>query len=357
MVSERRFPVLLPLLLAGLAACALALLGALWAPEAALSGWLAAYVFWSAVPVGALGLLMMMRLIPGAWADELSLPAEACMLLAPLAVAAVLPVLLGMDMLYPWTAGVEAKGMRPLYLTSWFFILRTASFWAVVGLLLALLLLRRAWSTPVASGGLILFVLFGTTMAVDWLMSLEPDFHSSGFGLYVLSIQLTLALAVLIPVRLLRSAPPGRPAVLGGLLLTAILLWVYFAFMQYFIIWSGNLPPGVQWYATRATPVWNGAAQASAALQLLPALLLLFPLVRQSRVWLLVLCALVLAGKALEILWLVLPATDSGGMMAPFAFLLAWLGLGALSLAGLVLALPLARRLRQVAGQALEAAP
>ncbi|HWL69539.1 MAG TPA: hypothetical protein VNS22_14290 [Geminicoccus sp.] len=340
---------------AGAAACLLALLLVLWSPRQALGGWLSAFLFWTSVPIGALVLVMMMRLIPGKWTEELAPTAEAAMLLLPLGVAAVLPVLLGMHVLYDWTQGVEPKGMRAVYLTPWFFVLRTALFWAGCLVLAALLMLRRSWSTPLSCAGLILFVLAGTTMAVDWLMSLEPDFHSSGYGLYVVSIQMTIGLAALMVARLL-AGPVDRPGVLGGLLLTALLLWAYFSFMQYFIIWSGNLPQGVRWYETRTGGGWTVLLQALTALHLLPTVLLLFTPVRRSRGWLLVLGLLVLAGKAMECLWLVLPALGPAGALGFLAAVLGLLGLGLLSAAGAVAAGAMARRLRPVDDDVREAA-
>jgi hypothetical protein len=344
------------LLLSGAIACGLALLLVAWQPKAALGGWLVAYVFTSAIPIGSLGLLMMMRLIPGAWGGELAPLAEGAVLLSAVAMVAALPMLLGLSVLYPWTAGVEPHGMRPIYLTSWFFVLRTALFWASVVVLAMLLLARQSWSTPVAAAGLILFVLLDTTVAVDWLMSLEPDFHSSGFGLYVLSIQMTVALCALTVGRLLAGPPPERTGILGGLLLTALLLWTYLTFMQYFIIWSGNLPQGVRWYEARATSGWILVAQLVGLSQLLPTFLLLFPPVRHSPIWLLALCFLVLIGKALEISWLVLPATASGSLLAPLAAFLALIGLGLLFLAGARVARPLTRRLAGSRAQPGEAA-
>ena len=339
--------------LVGSVACLLALLLVLWSPRQALGGWLVASLFWTSVPIGSLVLVMMMRLIPGKWIEELSPTAEAAMLLLPLCVVAVLPVLLGMHALYNWTEGVEPRGIRAVYLTPWFFVLRTGLFWAGCLLLAALLMVRRSWSTPVSCAGLIVFLLAGTTMAVDWLMSLEPDFHSSGYGLYVVSIQMTIALSALTVARLL-AGPVDRPGVLGGLLLTALLLWAYFSFMQYFIIWSGNLPQGVRWYVTRSGGAWTVLLQSYSALHLLAATLLLFPPVRHSRIWLLVLGMLVLIGKALECLWLVLPPLGPANGLPFLAAIVAMIGLGLLLLAGAKAVVPLARRLRPVDGQLQE---
>ena len=70
------------------------------------------------------------------------------------------------------------------------------------------------------------------------------------------------ALAVLI---LLGLPHLADPSLLGKLLMTALLFWAYFSFMQYFIFWSGNLVPGVKWYAMRGHGIWAIAEYAMAA--------------------------------------------------------------------------------------------
>ncbi|MDW6023548.1 hypothetical protein SAZ10_17500 [Mesorhizobium sp. BAC0120] len=326
--------------LAGAMGIALALFLSYAAPGA-LGGWLAAFFFWSSLPIGALCLAAMMGLIPGVWRAELQAQAGAALLLLPLAALSVIPVLVGLAGLYSWASAPGSEGFRGIYLSPLFFIGRTVIFFAATGAI-ALLLLLRPRSTAIAAAGLIVFVLLDTTIAVDWLMSLEPDFHSSGFGLYVLSIQATIALAFLILSSLFAGNPGARTEVLGGLLLTALLLWAYLAFMQYVISWSDNLPASVSWYQQRGRGVWSLFEYAIAMLGLAPLLLLLFPPVRCSRTWLIALCFAVLAGKALEAVWLVLPVAAGRPGLTAAATLLAFAGIGALNLA----AFPTSMRLR-----------
>ncbi|MGF7163332.1 hypothetical protein FHS85_004995 [Rhodoligotrophos appendicifer] len=290
--------------------CALlfALVLMLVSPKAAVAGWLSGFVLVGSIPMGGLVLTMMIRLIPGAWAADLAPDAEATLLSLPLAFLAALPLLWGLHALYPWAQAAPQKAFQAIYLTPLFFALRTVAFFLVTIALAYLLVSRRDWSVPLASGGLIAIVLIDTLIVTDWLMSLEPNFHSSGFGLYILSIQVTIALASLILFRLAQGRPPARTGILGALLLTAILVWAYLAFMQYFILWSGNLPDGVLWYQSRNEGIWTVTAYAIAILQLGPGFLLLFPPIRAGRWWVLMLAGSVLVSKCLEIAWLVFPA-------------------------------------------------
>jgi hypothetical protein len=321
---------------AGAILSAACLIAAALRPELGLRAWLAGAFFWSAIPIGAIGLLMMVRLIPGVWANELAAPLEALTALLLLSALAFAPILIGTGALYPWAGAPGDGAFRHVYLTTWFFDLRAIIFFGTLLALAFLLQFRRRWSTPVACMGLIAYTLLGTAVAVDWLLSLDPKFHSSGFGLYVLSIAMTAALAAAIAIAIVSGASLERPGVLGGLMLTALLIWAYLSFMQYFITWSDNLPPGAAWYQRRGVGLWGIAEYVIGALGLAPLGLLLAPAVRRGRPWLLGISAAVLVGKALEAAWLVLPgAPDPGWALALFS-VAAFAGIGLLGVAALL---------------------
>jgi hypothetical protein len=266
---------------------------------------------------------MMAILVPGRWRDEIIAPAEALMVLMPLLGIGVLPILIGVGALYPWA------GETGVYLSTGFFVIRSIVLVAILIGLGGMLMLRPAWALPLSAGGLILFVLLDTTLAVDWLMSLEPDFHSSGFGLYILAIQADVALSVVVLMRL--RIPDAQPGLLGALMLTALLVWNYLAFMQYLISWSDNLPEPVAWYRNRGTGVWSVAEYTIGALHLIPLILLFLTSVRTSRRWLRAIAGAVLPGNAIEVAWLVFPATETEAWLGAAVELLALVVLVALS--------------------------
>lgn len=318
--------------LAGAILCCLAFAIALFSPAAALTGWLAAFAFASSLPLGALCLAMMMRIIPGGWREELGSTVEASMLLLPLAFAASLPVLIGQSWIYEWARGASLQGAKAIYLTPAFFSLRSLVILTGACLLGWRLLVQADRSIALAAVGLIVFVVAHGLLSVDWLMSLDTEFHSSGFGLYILSGQTLAALSMLI---LLRLAAGGRSrtGLLGALLMTAILFWAYLAFMQYFIIWSGNLTQGVVWFQERGKGPWAFVEQLMMVFHLLPLFLLFFPPIRSSRAWLITLSTAVLVGKSLEYAWLTLPTLTGDVALGVFAYLVSLLGLALLGLA------------------------
>lgn len=315
--------------LLGLLLCVLALLAVLIDARAALAGWLAALVLVSSVPLGALCLLMMVRIIPGSWRMELMEPCRVAVALAPALVLVALPVVIGMPWLFAWFDG-GLGGFKGIYLAPVFYGVRVLAI-LIGAAALGVALLSTA-SYRLAIVGLIAFVLLHGLLAVDLVLSLTPDYHSSGFGLYLLGVQALTALAV---VTLWGLPGASDPSLYGKLMMTGLLFWAYFSFMQYFILWSGNLVPGAKWFAIRAHGIWAGAEYLIAALRLLPGLLLFFPPIRASRSWLQRLSIATLVGTAIEAAWLVLPSAGASPSIGLSAYLLA--------VAGLVLLAPSAR--------------
>jgi hypothetical protein len=316
--------------LVGAGVCLLVLAAAWFDPQAAMRAWLASAVFWSSIPIAGLMLVMMMRLIPGVWDVEMLVATEAAILLMPLAAIVFVPVLIGIPALYAWVGQLQDSAFRAVYLTPSFFIMRTILWFALLLIVAILLIVRRSWSAPVSCIGLILFTLGGTVVATDWLMSLDPDFRSSGFGLYVLSIQATIAVAAIDIVVFATAGDRIRsPAIPGGLLLTAVLLCAYLSYMQYVVIWSSDYPPLVHWYIERSSGFWGAILWAIALLHAAAtALLVLTPVLRNRRL-LVAISVGILVGKALECAWLVLPAGDAPPTAgACILFLLAVAALG-----------------------------
>lgn len=333
--------------IAGGLTCLLVLAVSWFDPVSAMRAWLSAAFFWTSVPMASLMLLMMMRLIPGAWNIEMMIATEAACLLAPVAALAFVPVLIGLHILYPWAGQEQETAFRAVYLSTAFFVGRTVLWFTILFGLTALLIRRRTWSVPVSCVGLIVFTLGATVVTTDWLMTLDPDFRSSGFGLYAMSVQACIAMAGIFIVAQVSSGDRIRsPAILGGLLLTAVLLWAYFSYMQYVVIWSSDFPPLVNWYLERAKGFWGGLLWIFALVHaLVAALLILPPILRRARI-LLILAYALLGGKVLECAWLVLPARGrEASLLACGLFIAAVAGLGAI----FVVAWSVALRLRVVA--------
>jgi hypothetical protein len=318
----------------GALVCAAVLLGALRWPQAALTGWLAGATALACIPAGALVLTMMMRLIPGAWGEALRLSCEAAILLTPLAALAFVPVVLGLGGVYPWMHRAPASAFAANWLSPLGYVARTGLWFAVTGALGWAMIARRRTKVA-AAAGLVAIPVLAHFVAVDWLMSRDPAFASSAFGLQVLSIMATAAFCAVVLSRHAAGARPFRCGVIGALLLTLLLIWAYLDFMAYLTVWSGNLPDSVGWYQARAQGGWGAEIWLMGLLGGVPLLLLLFATVRKSPRRLAVLCGAVLLSKAVEVVWLAVP---------PLGFAGALFGVAAVGGVGLLVAglLPLA---------------
>ena len=107
--------------------------------------------------------------------------------------------------------------------------------------------------------GLILYAFTISFAAIDWIMSMDPTWISTIYGLLILIGQLLSALcfAVVIERILFRYKPMSellKPEYVhdhGKLMLAFIMVWAYFSFSQWLIIWAGNLPEEITWYMRR----------------------------------------------------------------------------------------------------------
>lgn len=226
------------------------------------------------------------------------------------------------------------------YLNPSFFVTRAAVYfalWSLLALLLNWLSLKQDRTADSKFGkqmrmlsgpGLGLFVITVTFAAIDWVMSLDPSWSSTIFGLiFVASWTMSaLAFTILAMAWLSQREPMNtvvRPAHfhdLGNLTLTLVMLWTYFAFSQYLIIWSGNLPEETTWYVTRKHGGWGAIALGIALLQFaFPFLILLSRAAKKSARKLALLALLILAMRALDVIWLIEPTFN------PEHFHLSWM--------------------------------
>src|SRR5438445_3092614 len=253
---QRRF------LLAGAAGAAVSLVGLVPTPRQFLQSYLMAYMLCLGVTLGCLALGMVHQLSGGAWGVVLRRSIGAASRVLPVMTAMFLPIVVGARHLYIWThadvvAADEALQHKQLYLNTPFWIVRAILYFAVWN---ALSYVLNRWSAEqdrtadpriarkmqlVSAGGLVAYGVTITFASFDWLMSLEPRWYSTIYGVLVMGGQGLSALAFLIAVLvwLSRRPPLDRIVVpahfhdLGNLLLAFVMLWAYFSFSQYPIIW------------------------------------------------------------------------------------------------------------------------
>jgi hypothetical protein len=308
----------------------------LLAPKAAAGGWLAAFLFWSGIPLGSLLALLIHAATGGRWGVRFGAEFVTAAAAIPLMALLSVPILAALPGFYPWVfghGGAEADVHR-WYLNAPFFIGRTAL--GFVGWsALAWVMPRLTGPAATIAGGLGL-IFYGVAVSLigyDWVLSLQPPFVSSSFGATLAFAQLASALAWTAIV----ARDDGDPAFadLGGLMLAALLGLTYVNFMALLIVWYGDLPERVHWFVTRTQTPWTALAVAAFLLgSVVPVLSLFLGRWRRSPRALRVIGAVALVGIALFDAVLVAPAF---GPLAIAAAAIAAIAIGALLVAFLAM--------------------
>jgi hypothetical protein len=293
-----------------------------------LAAYLVAWVSIGAIPLGALGILMTSYLVRRAWTEGLHSILVAATSVIPVVAILFVPVLIAVRELYPSASSEhELPAFKAVYLAPWFFVLRTAIYFAVLWLLA--LWQRVAWNdsdrmTRSASVGLIIYALLISFAGIDWIESLEPEFHSSIYGLLYLCFTLLNGAAFGTGMGLVSGRRIGATKGYSALLLSIILLWAYLHAMQYIVIWAGNIPDEAVWYLKRSSGGWQFVLAFLALGQFVfPFFALLSARVRSDRSWLLFLCGLTLLMRCWEASILILPAIPRIGPTTVSLMLLA----------------------------------
>jgi len=260
-------------------------------PTIFFRGYLISFVDWLTVCLGAMAILMIRHLTGGGWGMVIRRVLGAAMRTLPLMAVLFLPIaLLAVPRLYPWAMAPDRIQDPRIgehlanngfvisgYLNRSGFILRGAIYFAIWYLMVFLL---TRWSkqqdAPPASDnnnrfkavsgpGLIMLAFTLSFAAIDWVMSLDPSWISTIYGLLVVAGSLLsgLAFAVVVERILFRYKPMSfllRPSFVhdhGKFMLTFVMVWAYFSFSQWLIIWSGNLPEEITWYIRRLNGGWG----------------------------------------------------------------------------------------------------
>jgi hypothetical protein len=345
-----------PLLIAGGLGLAVSAIGWLVNPTQFFQSYLMAYMLWLGVTLGCLAIGMMHQLSGGAWGVVIRRPIGAAARTLPLMTLLFVPVLLGMGHLYIWThadvvAHDEMLQAKHAYLNVPFFIVRAAIYffaWNAISYFL------NAWSLEqdrtadprialkmqrLSAGGLVVYALTMTFASFDWLMALEPHWYSTIYGALILMGQALSGMGFLIIVLVwLSNRPPLDRIVvkahfhdLGNLTLAFVMLWAYFAFSQYLIIWAGNLPNEILWYASRLKTGWRFIGVALILFHFaVPFVFLLSRNVKREGRLIVRLAIAILLARLLDLFWLIAPEFHTTGIVVSWLDILLPLAVGAL---------------------------
>jgi len=242
------------------------------------------YLYFLSMALGALFFVLVQFATRAGWSVVVRRFAENYAATLPLFALLFLPMLTGFHSLFHHWTGEEYKAdpliaAKSAYLNVPFFVVRGFIYvliWSIIGVYYyrnsvrqdetgdkSITVKLQKSSYP----SIALFALSISFCAFDWIMSLDPHWYTTMFGVYYFAGSIMVVYALLL---LTTLAVRGRTKMshyvtvehihdLGKLLFGFNVFWTYIAFSQYFLIWYGNIPEETLFYAKRSLADYGGA--------------------------------------------------------------------------------------------------
>lgn len=324
----------IPALAIGILGIIGAAIGYFTAPQEFFRAWLPAFVYWFLIAAGSVGVLMLQYVTGGEWGILIRRPLGAAARTIPLFILFALPIALGLDHIYVWAnesvvAHDSLLQKKQLWLNETGWLIRSLIYvgllalWAWRVRILSLRfyedrspyveLSRRKWS----AAGLLVFVMTLTFAGIDWVMSLEPKWYSSMFGIaFLVGAGLSAFAFVTFFLTLLSNNKamedvlrPTHFRDLGNLMLAFTMLWAYTNFSQFLLIWYGNIKEETPYYITRMHGGWGVMAAILILFHFfLPFFMLLMRAIKDRPQTIAVVTVIILIMRFVDIYWLTGPA-------------------------------------------------
>jgi len=296
--------------------------------------YLPAYIFWFSIVAGALGVLMLQYTTGGEWGILLRRPLGAAARTVIWMALFFVPIAIGVPYIYPWAdpayvAHEPTVQLKLGYLNWEWFVIRAAIYFALWTLwawrirVLSLRfyedrspytdLSRRRW----AGSGLPMIVLSLTFAGIDWMMSTEPKWYSTMYGInFIFSAGLAAFAFCTFFLSRLATTPAMADIVkplhfrdLGNLMLAFVMLWAYTAFSEFLLIWYGNIKEEIPHYLRRQEGAWGAVAIALIVLHFfLPFFMLLIRDIKDRPGTIGIVAVIILVMRYVGTLWKVAPS-------------------------------------------------
>lgn len=330
----------------GLVGC---VIGAFLQLDTFLKGYLIAYMFWTGLSLGCLGLLMVQYLSGGLWGLVIRRFLESGAKVLPMMFLLFLPILIFRTHLYEWMVVPVEK--NHWYLNTPWWIIRFVLYFAIWIVLMQRLTkwgtrLDSPWNVyprfqALSGAGCVLLSLTVSFAAVDWVMSLDPHWGSTIYGLIFFVGQglSALCFSIIMLTVVTRYEPyadvvkPMQFHDIGKLTLAFVMLFAYFSFSQWLIIWSGNLPEEISWYLQRIRGYWGYIILAVVLFHFaLPFCLLLSRDLKRAGRRLLPVALLLMCMRLVDLYWYTIPNFKEVSYFSIW-YVIAPIGIGGLWLA------------------------
>lgn len=329
-------------------------------PEQGLRSWLLGFIFWGGLSIGCLGILHLQYLTGGAWGVVIRRSLEAGVRTLPYVALFFIPLMIGVvgRNVYEWTHLPPTDHVmehRGVYMTTWFWGLRTIIYFAIfffMGWYLNSKAREQDASTSpegafralekasrFSGPSLVFFAITVTFATVDWVLTLDPHWFSTIWGLlFVAGWGLSTICFMIALMAYFADAAPMNHILgkrhfhdLGKLMLALVMVWAYFNFSQFLIIWSGNLPEETTWYLTRMKGGWGWMGAFLIIFHFaFPFLVLLQQDFKRHAKWLAGIAIFVLLVRMIDMFYQIgpTPRIDAHGMEQG-AFYISWMDIAA----------------------------
>jgi hypothetical protein len=312
-----------------------------------LRAWVLGLMLTFGFAAGGLALLMVQYCTGGKWGLLLRRPLEAMSRTLPLVFVYWVVVALNLKRLYLWAQISDAaealkSGLiteaqahaiefkRPMLNPGAFVWVSVFCFaiWGLYTWRLNSLALKRDADLPentpywikkfenISGLGIVIYALTMTAAVIYWVMSMDPTWYSSVYGLLFLVGQgyTVLALGIIVALALSKAEPfktilrQTEQHDLGKLTFAFVMLNIYLAFAQFLIIWSGNSPEEIPWYLARIRGNWGVIITLDFVFHwLIPFTLLLSRDLKRNKQRLTRVCQWMIFAKAFDLFWLIEP--------------------------------------------------
>ena len=338
------------LLLIGIVAVALAFL---INPARASFSSLLMFVFLMGLGICSLFLVALEYLTDAVWSVAFRRITEFMTPLIVIAPLFAIPVLLNMHDVFHWTHIEVVSGDKILqgktpYLNNTFFYIRFLTIIAILSFFL-IFIIKNSFkqdldfdqkhtrlNVKLSAIFLPFFAVLISVLSIDWIMSLEPHWFSTVFGVYYFSGSLLSAFAVItifaVKLKEWKILPDFISSDhfynLGAFMFAFINFWAYIAFSQFMLIWYANLPEETFWFMEKFNGSWMYVSLGLIIVQfLVPYVGLVSQPSKSNLKRLKVMAVWIIFAHLYDLYWLVMSTYDKSGVF------LGWIELGFILLA------------------------
>ncbi len=344
----------MPSLVIGIIGLGLSIVGYVINPQTFFRAWLPSFLFWFSIVAGSLAVLMLQYVTGGEWGLMIRRPLGASARTMLWMVLFFIPILFGLKEIYPWANTARAMAdenvRQKLDWLNWKrFVIFAALYFALWNLwawrirILSLKfyedrspyteLSRRKW----AASGLVMIVLTLSFASIDWMLSTEPTFSSTIYGItFVVGCSLSaLAFVTFFLAQLAHTEAmsgvlkPSHLRDLGNLMLAFVMFYAYTTFSEFLLIWYANLHEEIPHYLVRNGGVWGVVAFAVAMFHFfLPFGLLLMRPIKDKPKTIAIVAVIVIVMRYVVLYWLVTPSWSGSRFTWSWMNLTSLLGIG-----------------------------